>query len=295
MKSSTSLFGLESTQAEENASETSSDQHLEKVSIKRCYPSNKHPKVMSMLPLVLILISTFIVSLMSLIGIFFITVKENTFKKVLLLLVSFASGTLLGSAFLELIPESLDSGISESPFMAILVGIVAFFLLEKFLWRHCHERECPVHTFAYLNLLGDGIHNLIDGVIIAASFMAPPTPNVSLGLTTTFAVISHEIPQEIGDFGILVYGGFSKTKALFYNFLSALIAVVAAVFTYFFFSYLPDMGYLLAFAAGGFIYIATSDLIPELHKETKTFISVVQFALLVVGILLMWSLRWMGG
>jgi len=278
----------------ENASETSSDQHLGRVSIKRCYPSNQHFKVMGMFTLALILISTFIVSLISLIGILFLSLKEKLFSKILLLLVSFASGTLLGGAFLHLIPESLGT-FNENVFVAILLGILVFFLLEKFLWRHCHERECPVHPFAYLNLFGDGIHNLIDGVIIAASFLAPPTPNVSLGLVTTLAVISHEIPQEIGDFGILVHGGFSKTKALSYNFLSALIAVAAAVFTYFFFSYIPDMGYLLAFAAGGFIYVAASDLIPELHKETKTFVSVVQFVLLVAGILLMWSLRLVKG
>jgi len=246
-----------------------------------------------MFTLALILISTFIVSLISLIGILFLSLKEKLFSKILLLLVSFASGTLLGGAFLHLIPESLAT-FNENVFVAILLGIVVFFLLEKFLWRHCHERECPVHPFAYLNLFGDGIHNFIDGLIIAASFIT----SIPLGVTTTLAVVSHEIPQEIGDFGILVHGGFSKTKALSYNFLSALIAVAAAVFTYFFFSYLPyipNMGYLLAFAAGSFIYIAASDLIPELHKETKTFISVVQFALLVVGILLMWSLRWMGG
>jgi len=286
----TNLFGLEFIQAEENASETSSDQRLGKASIKRCCQSSQHLKVMSMFKLVLILIATFIVSLISLIGIFFLSLKEKLLSKLSLILVSFASGTLLGGAFLHLIPESLVT-FNENVFVAILLGIIVFFLLEKFLWRHCHERECPVHTFAYLNLFGDGIHNFIDGLIIAASFIT----SVPLGVTTTLAVVSHEIPQEIGDFGILVYGGFSKTRALFYNFLSALIAVVAAVFTYFFFSYLPDMGYLLAFAAGGFIYIATSDLIPELHKETKTFSSVVQFALLVVGILLMWSLRRMGG
>jgi len=243
-----------------------------------------------MFTLALILLSTFIVSLISLIGILFLSLKEKLFSKILLLLVSFASGTLLGGAFLHLIPESLAT-FNENVFVAILLGIVVFFLLEKFLWRHCHERECPVHPFAYLNLFGDGIHNFIDGLIIAASFIT----SIPLGVTTTLAVVSHEIPQEIGDFGILVHGGFSKTKALSYNFLSALIAVAAAVFTYFFFSYLPDMGYLLAFAAGGFIYIAASDLIPELHKETKTFVSVVQFVLLVAGISLMWSLRLVKG
>ncbi len=241
---------------------------------------------MGMLTLAWILVSTLIVSLISLIGIFFLSLKEKLLGKILLVTVSFASGTMLGGAFLHLIPESLVP-FNENVFAAILLGIVVFFLLEKFLWRHCHERECPVHPFAYLDLFGDGIHNFIDGVIIAASFIT----SVPLGVTTTLAVVSHEIPQEIGDFAILVHGGFGKTRALFYNFLSALTAVAGAVFTYFFFSSLPDMEYLLAFAAGSFIYIAASDLIPELHKETKPLISGVQFVLLVVGILLMWFLK----
>jgi len=202
---------------------------------------------------------------------------------------------LLGSAFLKLIPEALGEGdgvvAGGSPFVAILVGIVAFFLLEKFLWRHCHERECPIHTFAYLNLLGDGVHNLIDGIVIAAGFLALPTPNISLGLTTTLAVISHEIPQEIGDFSILIYGGLSKAKALSYNFLSAMIAIFGALGMYFFASFFPSLTYLLAFAAGGFIYIATTDLIPELHKERDLIKSVAQFALLSMGIALMWFLK----
>lgn len=234
----------------------------------------------------LILLSTLLVSLISFVGIFFITLKEQVFKKILLLLVSFASGTLLGAAFLNLIPESL-SVYSETTFVAILVGILAFFLLEKFLWRHCHERECPVHTFAYLNLLGDGVHNFIDGVIIAASFMV----SIPLGVTTTLAVIAHEVPQEIGDFSILIYGGLGKVKALSYNFLTATIAVFAAAVTYLFYASFPSLTYLLAFAAGGFIYIATTDLIPELHKEPDLSKSVAQFVLLSLGMALMWALK----
>jgi len=241
----------------------------------------------------LVLLSTLLVSLISLVGIFFITMKEQMFKRLLLLLVSFASGTLLGAAFIHLIPESLfpqpSSTYNETVVIAILVGILAFFLLEKFLWRHCHERECPIHTFAYLDLLGDGVHNFIDGVVIAASFIT----SIPLGATTTLAVVAHEIPQEIGDFGILIYGGFSKVKALLYNFLTAIIAIFGATFMYFFSSFFPSnsLEYLLAFAAGGFIYIATSDLIPELHKETETAKSAAQFFLLLLGITLMWVLK----
>jgi len=243
----------------------------------------------------LILLSTLLISLISLVGIFFITLKEQIFKKLLLLLVSFASGTLLGAAFLHLIPESLfpepSSTYNETAVIAILIGILAFFLLEKSLWRHCHERECPIHTFAYLDLLGDSVHNFIDGVIISASFLAPPTPNIPLGVAATLAVVAHEIPQEIGDFGILVYGGFSKVKALLYNFLTAIIAIFGATLMYFFSPLFPSLEYLLAFAAGGFIYIATSDLIPELHKETQLSKSAAQFFLLLLGITLMWVLK----
>ncbi len=233
-----------------------------------------------------ILTSTLIVSAISLIGILFLSVNQSLFRKMLLVLVSFASGTLLGGAFLHLIPEALLNG-GENLFIVILSGILVFFLLEKFLWRHCHERDCPVHVFAYLNLLGDGIHNFIDGILIAASFLTS-TP---LGFATALAVVSHEIPQEIGDFGILVYGGFSKAKALSYNLLSALMAFVGALLTYSFSAYLPSSSYFLMFAAGSFIYVATTDLIPELHKEHGVAKSFLQFALLVVGILLMWLLR----
>ena len=250
-------------------------------------------KQMGMFPLAWILASTLLVSGISLIGIFFLSMSEKLFRKLLLMLVSFASGTLLGGAFLHLIPEAL-SAESENMFIVILSGILVFFLLEKFLWRHCHERECPVHVFAYLSLLGDSIHNFIDGVIIAAGFLVGVplgSVNIPLGLATTLAVVSHEIPQEIGDFGILVYGGFSKVKALFYNLLSALMAVFGALLMYYFSSYLPSLAYFLVFAAGSFIYIATTDLIPELHKEHDAWKSLVQFVLLLSGILLMWLLK----
>jgi zinc and cadmium transporter len=246
-----------------------------------------------MIPLVWILASTMLVSSISLIGILFISLSEKWFKKLLLMLVSFASGTLLGGAFLHLIPEAVlnehggSSVESSTIFMVILGGILLFFLLEKFLWRHCHERECPIHVFAYLNLIGDGVHNFIDGVIIAASFLF----TVPLGLATTLAVAAHEVPQEIGDFSVLIYGGFSRSKALIYNLLSALMAVIGAVFMLVFSQLLPSLPYFLAFAAGSFIYISTSDLIPELHKEKDAWKSLIQFVFLLVGIILMLLLK----
>jgi len=245
-----------------------------------------------MLTLAWILLSTFLVSLISLVGIIFFTIKERVLKKILLLLVSFASGALLGGAFFHLIPESLAAPsetllLDENIFVAVITGIMFFFLLEKSLWRHCHERECPVHPFAYLNLVGDGIHNFIDGITIAASFLT----SQSLGIVTTVAVIMHEIPQELGDFGVLIYGGMSKTRALAFNLLSALLAVIGALVTYLLISYFPNINYILAFAAGGFIYIATTDLIPELHKETKTTNSIIEIIFLTLGITLMKLLK----
>jgi zinc and cadmium transporter len=236
--------------------------------------------------LILILVSTFLVSTISIIGILFLVLRKKLLDKILLMLVSFASGSLLGGAFLHLIPEAL-SPYDEIVFIVILAGILVFFLLEKSLWKHCHEKECPVHPFAYLNLFGDGLHNFIDGMIIAASFFV----SIPLGTATTIAVISHEVPQEIGDFGILVYGGISKNKALVYNFLTAITAIAGATFTYAFYEFIPKMAYLLAFAAGSFIYIATTDLIPEMRKERKLTVSFVQFILLLAGIILMWLLK----
>ncbi|MGD8543984.1 MAG: ZIP family metal transporter [Candidatus Bathyarchaeota archaeon] len=236
--------------------------------------------------LILILVSTFLVSTISIIGILFLVLRKKLLDKISLMLVSFASGSLLGGAFLHLIPEAL-SPYDEIVFIVILAGILVFFLLEKSLWKHCHEKECPVHPFAYLNLFGDGLHNFIDGMIIAASFLV----SIPLGTATTIAVISHEVPQEIGDFGILVYGGISKNKALVYNFLTAITAIAGATFTYAFYEFIPKMAYLLAFAAGSFIYIATTDLIPEMRKERKPTVSFAQFILLLAGIILMWLLK----
>jgi zinc and cadmium transporter len=173
-------------------------------------------------------------------------------------------------------------------FFYVILGIVSFFAMEKFLyWRHCHEEECPIHMFVYLNLVGDGIHNFIDGMIIAATFML----SFSLGFATTLAVIFHEIPQEIGDFGILIYGGLSKRKALTYNFISAVTAILGAMITYFS-AYLQGIETLLVpFAAGGFIYIAATDLMPELHKKRSGSESLIQLLFILLGIGLMAYLK----
>jgi zinc and cadmium transporter len=239
--------------------------------------------------LIAILASVTAVSLIAFIGIIFIGLKEEKLKRLTMILVGFSSGTLLGGAFLHLLPESPNPGNDPANvFWYVLVGIVVFFTLEKFLyWRHCHEKECPTHTFVYLNLIGDGIHNFIDGMVIAATFML----SFELGFATTLAVIFHEVPQEIGDFGVLVYGGLSKRKALTYNFISAITAILGALATYFLAHLRSIETLLVPFAAGGFIYIAATDLLPELHKKAHARESVVQLIVILLGIALMAFLK----
>ncbi|MEM3730472.1 MAG: ZIP family metal transporter [Candidatus Bathyarchaeia archaeon] len=238
--------------------------------------------------LIAILTAVTIVSLTSFIGIIFIGLKEKLLKRILTGLVGFASGTLLGGALLHLLPEAANSDNTLAPFYYVILGVVAFFALEKFLyWRHCHEEECPVHMFVYLNLIGDGIHNFIDGMIIAATFVV----SFELGFATTLAVIFHEIPQEIGDFGVLVYGGLSKKKAITFNFISAVTAVFGALITYFM-TYMQSLETLLVpFAAGGFIYIAATDLMPQLHKKFQVYSSIAQLCAILLGIGLMAYLK----
>ena len=158
--------------------------------------------------------------------------------------------------------------------------------MERFLhWRHCHEEGvCKTHAFTYLTLVGDGFHNFIDGMVIAASFVV----SFQLGLITTLAIILHEIPQELSDFAVLVYGGFSKKKALLFNFVSALTAMIGALVGYFIIDYIQGFSnFILPLTAGGFIYIATSDLIPELHKENDLKRSMAAFSAFLLGIIFM--------
>ena len=229
--------------------------------------------------------SVFIVSLVSLVGILAISMNMDRLKKGLLFLVSFAAGSLLGGAFIHLIPEVFEESKNREilPFI-MLLGIVLFLFLEKILqWRHCHEptSEDHPHPIAVNNLIGDGFHNLIDGMIIAGSYMV----SIPLGIATTIAVLLHEIPQEIGDFGILVHAGYTRKKALFYNYMSALLAVIGAVLALVVGSAVESaQEFLIAFTVGGFIYIASADLIPELKKEKDLNKSMLQLLFLILGI-----------
>lgn len=240
-------------------------------------------------PLLASLIATSIVSIIAIIGIVFLAIKDKLLKKILLSLVGFSAGAMLGGAFLHIIPEAAEEKGMENIAIYILIGFAIFFVLERLLhWHHCHDGECDVHAFAYVNLIGDAVHNFVDGLIIAAAFVV----DINLGIATTIAVVAHELPQEISDFGVLIYAGFSKLKALAYNFLSALLAIVGALVGYFLSQQATDFAdWLLPFAAGGFIYIAASDLIPELHKEKKLSKSFLSFLLFILGVAFMWGIK----
>jgi len=249
-----------------------------------------------MAALIWIIASTFLVSLIAFIGILALVLRDNLLRKLLLVLVSLSAGALMGGAFLHLLPEALEKAgsheIFQTLFLYVLIGFSLFFIIEKVLhWRHCHKGKCDVHTFAYMNLFGEAVHNFIDGLIIAASFVV----SIPLGITTTLAVALHEIPQEIGDFGVLVYGGFKKSRALCLNFLIALAAVAGGISGFFLSTTIESsVLFLLPFAAGGFIYIAASDLVPEIRKETRIGRALLNFGIFILGIIIMFIVKFVG-
>ena len=230
-----------------------------------------------------ILLASSLESLIAFVGGLFAIFKEDKVHKVAHFVVSFAIGALLSAALLELIPEAAKMRDLESILPWVLGGIVTFFILEKFLfWYHCHDRVCPVHTYTYLILWGDFLHNFVDGIILALAFLA----DMRLGVITTIAIVFHEIPQEISDFGILIHGGFSRKKALMYNFLSATSVIIGAMLTYAFGSALDFiLPFGLALIAGNFIYLAASDLMPELHEPTSFRHGLFQIVFIVMGAL----------
>jgi zinc and cadmium transporter len=236
------------------------------------------------------LVSVFLVSLIAIIGIVTLSIKADKLKKVLIYMVSFSAGALLGDAFIHLLPELAEKGLTLNYSITILSGVLLFFTLEKVVhWRHCHMpiTKTHVHPFAYMNLFGDALHNFIDGLIVAGSYLI----SIPAGIATTIAVIFHEIPQEIGDFGVLVHGGFTKGRAIFLNFITALTAILGALFALVLNNFIGNIeNYLISLAIGGFLYIAGSDLIPELHKETKISVSLIQILTFILGIIVMMAL-----
>ncbi|MDD4939534.1 MAG: ZIP family metal transporter [Candidatus Omnitrophica bacterium] len=232
------------------------------------------------------LAASIIVSLISFVGIISLLFKEDFLDRVLLLLISFSAGALIGGAFLHLIPEAAEKSVHGEVYSFVIIGFILFFILEKYLhWRHCHKEKCDIHTFTYLNLVGDGVHNFIDGLIIGSSFFV----NINFGMATSIAIILHEIPQEIGDFGVLVYGGLSRNKALLYNFLSAITAILGTAIGYALANTCDIfLKLLMPVAAGGFIYVASCDLIPELHKQQDIKKATFSMAIFILGVAFMY-------
>jgi zinc and cadmium transporter len=232
----------------------------------------------------------------------FLLLPESQRTRVLPAMVSFAIGALLGAAFLAVLPHALAApGVRDMHAITgtVLLGLLGFFLLEKLvLWRHCHTHECEAHgaieainplaihghatASGYLILFGDGVHNFVDGVLIAAAFLT----DVHLGVVTALAVAAHEIPQEVGDFAILLHSGFTRSKALFYNVLASLTTVLGGVLAYFSLGVVQAaLPYVLAVAASSFIYIAVADLIPGLHKRLEPRVTLEQVLLIGAGVL----------
>lgn len=217
-----------------------------------------------------IIAASLITSIVSLVGAVVLMISPKRLNRIIMLLVSLSAGTLLGDSFFHLLPEAVvTANGSSSIWIGIIGGILLFFVLEKIIhWRHCHVQPGTnhVHPVGIMNLLGDGLHNLLDGMLIAASFLV----NTGLGVVTTIAVISHEIPQELGDFGTLLHAGFKPVKALWLNLLTGLASVAGAILAIIIGTHSEKfLEYVIPVTAGGFIYIATSDLIPELKKDSR--------------------------
>lgn len=239
------------------------------------------------------LTAVFIVSLFSLVGVLTLSLRKERLNRLIHYLVSFAVGTLFGGVFIHLLPTLLEISRESAPLLLIFVpvGIILFFILEKFVrWRHCHDIDCHEHPahIVPMNIIGDALHNFIDGLIIGTAFLAGPEVGVAIAIAVAF----HELPQEIGDFGVLIHGGLSVKKALVFNFVSALTAVIGCIIAL---SLGNTVEYfvpiLLPLTAGGFIYIAGSDLIPELHHQSDLRKSLGQLLFMISGLAIMYGLH----
>jgi len=241
--------------------------------------------------------SVIAVSLLSLIGVSLFLIRGSVIRKLLLYIVSFSTGSLFGDVFYHILPEiAEDHSAFEQAMPLVLLGILISFVIEKFIhWHHCHilpskDAHCEHHHVGIMSLIGDGTHNFIDGMLIAASFLVSP----EIGFATTIAVMLHEIPQEIGDFAILLHSGFSRSKALLFNLLSASTSILGAVIVIASSSVAPALSsILLPIAAGNFLYLAGSDLIPELHKHTGLRQGFLQLLCIILGMATMFALTFL--
>lgn len=241
------------------------------------------------------LLSVTVVSLLSLLGVFTLGIKEKSLHKILIYLVSFSAGALLGDVFIHLIPEVFRSGTTPYTSLYFLSGITVSFLIEKIIyWRENHASSIlgnKIKHFVFMILFGDGVHNFIDGLAIGASFLI----SIPVGIATSLAVILHEIPHEIGDFAALIHGGLNRKQALLYNFVSGLTAIFGTLFALILSKSIAGVNnFLIPFAAANLIYIAGTNLIPELHKETQLKKSVIQIFTFILGITIMYGLLIVG-
>lgn len=241
-------------------------------------------------PVLLTLLSVVAVSLVSLAGIALFMINTRLIRTGLLYLVGFSTGAILGDIFLHMLPELAE----ETPdfgqaMMVVLGGILFSFVIEKIIhWHHCHvlpddhgHHNAEHHPVGYLCLIGDGIHNFVDGILIAGSYLV----STEIGVATTLAVILHEIPQEMGDYAVLLHSGFSRKSALGWNLLSAVAAILGAVLVLAGGTVIESLSiWLLPFAAGNLLYIAGSDLIPELHRQSRAGQSLLQLLAMILGI-----------
>jgi len=228
-------------------------------------------------------------SLIALVGIVTLILSEQTLQKILLPFVAFAAGSLIGSAFLHMVPAGLSGyGGGDSFYLWILLGFLVFFALEQLLhWHHCHRAvtHCK-QPLTYLILIGDGLHNFIGGLAIAGTFLI----DIRLGIMAWLAAAAHEIPQELGDFGVLIHGGWKKRNALFFNVLSALTFLLGGLVAYVASSQV-SVDFLVPFAAGNFLYIGAADLVPEVNKHGDTGKNFIHFIAFTAGIALMWIIK----
>ena len=228
------------------------------------------------------LISVLLISLISFVGVLTLVLKKDLLNKSVFVLVSLAVGALLGDVFIHIIPEAYESAVHPAFIsLTIIGGILLFFILEKLMHWHHHDGEENLLHVGRMVLVSDGVHNFIDGLMVAASYLV----SIEVGVATTIAVILHEIPQEIGNFGVLIHAGYTKAKALWFNFLSALTSVLGAIVALALGSMTETFAlWLLPITAGSFIYIALSDLIPELHKRIGLGQGTLQVIAIVVGV-----------
>jgi zinc and cadmium transporter len=240
---------------------------------------------MALSVLMWILLVTIINGLLAFAGVLFLAISKKKLNKILIFLVSFTTGALIGGAFFHFIPEAIEEISLKTTTWLTISGFIIFMILEKTLWHHCHHGHCDEHPFTYSLLYGDALHNFVDGLIIASSFII----SIPLGIVTSFLILAHELPQEIGDFGALIYGGFTKTKALTYNFLTQLTAVLGGILGYFIPTIHENAIYLMPIAAGGFLYIAIVDLVPEIIKEKKPIKIILNLMAILVGLSIMIS------